>query len=218
MTQTKPDTLLLALLRHVPFDGWSDEALRKTADGARITLADLMVAFPGGTADALRAFADWVERQMLARLGRHKLIQMRVRDRVALGVRLCLEVMAPHREAVRAAMHSGWQPGRTILGVKSLARLCDTIWYEAGDNATDFNYYTKRMLLAAVFSSTLIYWLQDTSEKFEKTYLFLENRIDNAMQLGKLTHNIKNIPQIFGKIKNISSIRDIFVGRQRTAA
>ena len=216
MTQAQKDKLLLALLRNVAFDGWSDESLRKTADGKTIKLADLMVAFPAGIPDALKEFAGWAERQMLARLHKHKLIQMRVRDRVALGVRLWLEVMVPHREAVRAALQSAWQPGRAVLGIKNLTRICDTIWYEAGDHSTDFNYYTKRGLLAAVLGSTLIYWLQDSSEEFEKTYEFLGARIDNAMQIGKFTGNLKNIGQWIEKAKDLSSIAEILPRRKKS--
>lgn len=203
------DKLLMALLRHVPFDGWSDDAFRKTADGKHITLADLMVAFPAGAPDALRAFAVWAERQMLARLSKHKLIQLKVRERVTLGVRLWLEVMAPHREAVRAAMHSAWKPGRTALGIKNLARVCDTIWYEAGDNSTDFNYYTKRLLLGGVFASTLIFWLQDNSAGFESTWKFLDARINTALNIGKFAGNFKSAPQLIEKAKNLFSITDI---------
>jgi len=218
MTQAQKDKLLVALLRNVTFDGWSDEALRKTADNRTIKLADLMLAFPAGIPDALKEFGGWAERHMLARLHKHKLIQMRVRDRVALGVRLWLEVMAPHREAVRAAIQSAWQPGRAVLGLKNLVQICDTIWYEAGDHSTDFNYYTKRGLLAAVFGSTLIYWLQDDSEEFEKTYKFLGARIDNAMQIGKFTGNLKNIGQLLEKAKDLSSIAEILPRRSSKAS
>jgi len=217
-TTVQKDKLLFALLRHVPFDGWSDEAFKKTADGKKITLADLMVAFPAGMPDALIAFADWSERQMLTRLAKHKLIQMRVRDRVALGVRLWLEVMAPHREAVRVAVRGAWQPGRAALSIKALAKLCDKIWYEAGDNATDFNYYTKRILLAAVFGSTLMVWLQDASKDYEKTMEFLNARIENAMQIGKFSGNLKNIGQLITKAKGLSAVAEVLPFKKNRAA
>lgn len=216
MTQNDRDKLLLALLKNVAFDGWTDEALRKTASG-KIKLADLMKAFPGGIPDALSAFAEYGERQMLARLAKHKLIQMRVRDRVKLGVQLWLEIMAPHREALRAAMQSAWQPGRAIGGIKNMAKLCDVIWYEAGDHSTDFNYYTKRGLLALVFGSTVIYWLQDESDNFERTQEFLDARIDNAMQLGKITGSLKNLGSLMEKAKDLSSLAEALPRRKKAA-
>ena len=215
-TVAKKEKILLALLKNVPFDGWTDDALRKTADGKNIKIADLMLAFPGGIPDALAYFAQWAEHGMLKKLSKHKLIQMRVRDRVALGVRLWLEVMAPYKEAVSAAVRGSYLPGRAAMGIKNLARICDTIWYEAGDHSTDFNYYTKRGLLGLVFASTLLYWLQDESDGYERTYEFLDARIENAMQMGKATQNIKNIAKLAEKAKDLSSLSDL-IPRRRSA-
>ncbi|HRJ11921.1 MAG TPA: COQ9 family protein [Alphaproteobacteria bacterium] len=217
MTQNDQDKILLALLKNVPFDGWSDEALRKTADGKKIKLSDLMLAFPAGIPDALAAFAAYGERQMLTKLSKHKLIQMRVRDRVKLGVQLWLEAMTPHREAVRAAIQSAWQPGRAFAGLKNMAKLCDAIWYEAGDHSTDFNYYTKRGLLALVLGSTVVYWLQDESDDFERTEEFLEARIENAMQAGKIAGSVKNLGSLFEKAKDLSAIAEILPKRKKAA-
>ena len=38
------------------------------------------------------------------------------------------------------------------------------MWRIAGDTSTDFNHYTKRMTLGAVYGSTLLVWLDDQSE------------------------------------------------------
>ena len=54
----------------------------------------------------------------------------------------------------------------------------------AGDRATDYNYYTKRLLLAGVLSSTTLFWLNDRSEGHEATWAFLERRIDEVLKVG----------------------------------
>jgi ubiquinone biosynthesis protein COQ9 len=65
------------------------------------------------------------------------------------------------------------------------------IWYAAGDTATDFNYYTKRALLAGVYSATVLYWLDDKSEDFAKTWTFLDRRIADVMR----------VPQVLGALR-----------------
>jgi ubiquinone biosynthesis protein COQ9 len=203
--KSSPDKPLFALLKQVPQHGWTDAALRATCNKT-ISLADLMQAFPAGIPDALAAFADYAEHEMLTRLGKHKLIQMRVRDRVATGVWTWIEVMAPHREAVAAALRSGWQPMHTIVGIRAIKKLCDVIWIEAGDTATDYNRYTKRGLLALVFATTLIFWLQDRSKGYADTRAFLSARIDNAMQVGKATAQIKNLKTVIASAAKQSRI------------
>ena len=60
----------------------------------------------------------------------------------------------------------------------------DAIWHGIGDRSTDYNFYSKRLLLAGVLSSTLVFWLDDQSEGHEATWAFLERRIDEVMKIG----------------------------------
>ena len=76
-------------------------------------------------------------------------------------------------------------PLNAPLGLKLLYRTVDAIWYAAGDTSADFNFYTKRATLAGVFSSTLLYWLNDRSEGNEATWAFLDRRIDDVMRFEK---------------------------------
>lgn len=178
------ERLLLATLPHVPFDGWSETALRAGAADAGLTPADALNAFPSGPAEAAVLFSDWADRQMLARLEKADLGAMKVRDKVAAGVRLRLEALAPHKEAVRRGLSLFALPGHAAAGLACVHRTVDAIWYLAGDRATDYNYYTKRLLLAGVLTSTTLFWLNDRSEDQAETWAFLERRIDEVLKLG----------------------------------
>src|SRR3546814_3593287 len=103
---------------------------------------------------------------MAAQLAAADLDAMRIRDRIAFAVRLRLEMAERHKEAVRRALAFLALPGNAGLAVRSLYRTVDAIWWACGDRSTDFNFYTKRGLLAAVYSSTLLYWRSEehTSE------------------------------------------------------
>ena len=56
------------------------------------------------------------------------------------------------------------------------------MWRIAGDTSSDFNHYTKRMTLSAVYGSTLLVWLNDTSEGWAETAAFLDRRIEDVMK------------------------------------
>ena len=77
-------------------------------------------------------------------------------------------------------------PLNAALGLKLLYRTVDAMWYAAGDTSTDFNFYTKRATLAGVYSSTLLYWLNDRSPGSEATWSFLDRRIDDVMKIDAL--------------------------------
>jgi ubiquinone biosynthesis protein COQ9 len=178
------ELLLLASLAHVPFDGWSETALKAGAEDAGLTPSEALNAFPGGPAEAVEAFGRWADRRMAAALEKRDLASMKVRDRVAAGVRLRLEILAAHKEAVRRTIAFVALPRHAALGLKSLHASVDAIWVMAGDRATDYNYYSKRLLLAGVLTSTTLFWLNDKSADHTATWAFLERRIDEVLKIG----------------------------------
>ena len=192
------EELLQASLAHVAFDGWSRTTLRAAARDLGVDPVLAFNAFPGGEAELIEAFSTWADHRMLDALAESDLAAMRVRDRIATAVRSRLELLEPHREAVRRGLAFLALPPNAALGVKCLYRTVDAIWYAAGDRATDYNFYTKRLLLAGVYSSTLLVWLNDVSEGRAETWAFLERRIAEVLEvggrLGKAVTGVLDLP------------------------
>jgi len=185
------DRLLLATLANVPFDGWSITALRAGARSAGIAEAEAIALFPRGAAELVEWFSAWADRAMLARLDSGEFSALKVRDRVAAGVRARLAVLGPHREAARGALAVLALPQNVPLGLKLVYHTVDAIWYAAGDTATDFNFYTKRALLAAVYGATMLYWLDDRSPDCVDTDAFLERRLADVMAVPKIAERLR---------------------------
>ena len=178
------DRLIAAALAHVPFDGWTGRALRAGAADLGLDPALAANAFPGGPAELLEAFSADIDRRMLAALEARDLKAMKHRHRVATAVRARLELLAPQREAVRRGLSFLTLPRNAALGAKCLYRSVDAIWHAAGDTSTDYNFYTKRLLLAGVYSATLLFWLNDESEDFSETWAFLDRRLAEVIKIG----------------------------------
>ncbi|HEX9569781.1 MAG TPA: COQ9 family protein [Rhodospirillales bacterium] len=185
------DRILLATLPHVAFDGWTRKALTVGVADAGLSPDMALRAFPDGIPELVDHFADWADRRMLAELERRGAAAMRIRDRVTTGVRARLEVLAAHREAVRRLLAFLALPPNAPLAARLLWRTVDAMWYAAGDNATDFNYYTKRGLLAAVYTTTVLCWLADSSEEFADTWAFLDRRIADVMKVPAYKARLK---------------------------
>ena len=176
--------LLDATLRHVPFDGWTWLAIDAAARDLGIEPIEARRLFPGGPLEMVRHFSREADRQMLAALEKMDLESMKVREKVAAGVRLRLEAIAAHREATRRALAFLALPQNAATGLQCLYRTVDAIWYAAGDTATDYNFYTKRALLSGVYSSTLLYWLNDKSDDYAASWAFLDRRIAEVLKVA----------------------------------
>ena len=194
------DKIVEATLSHAPFDGWTRRALKAGVADLDLPPEMALRAFPGGIPDLVEHLSDWADRRMLEALGKMDLESMRVRDRVAAGVRARLEGLEAHREALRRLLSYLAMPQNAPLTMRLTWRTVDAIWYAAGDNAADFNYYTKRGLLASVYSTTVLYWLSDTSEGASDTWSFLDRRIEGVMKVpaykSRIKEAISNLPRL----------------------
>ncbi len=202
------DAILEAALAHVPFDGWNVRALERGAADLGLAPAVVRLAFPGGGIDALACFIARSDRRMCAALEAHDLAAMRIRERIVTAIRLRLEEVAPHREAVRRAVALLALPQHAEFAARSLWRTADLIWRAAGDRATDYNYYTKRLILVGVYSSTLVVWIGDETPDLAATRAFLERRIDNVMQFEKAkaawrkgARNLPSLARFLGRLR-----------------
>ena len=176
--------LLEAALTHAAFDGWSPLLLRRAAADIDVSQAEAENTFPRGARDLLEYYSNETDRAMLDALEQADLESLKVRERVSLAVQTRLDLMLPHREAVRRGLSFLALPQNAALGTQLLWRTADAIWWAAGDSATDHNYYSKRTLLVGVYSSTLLVWLDDQSEEQSDSKAFLERRIDGALKIG----------------------------------
>jgi len=177
--------LLEAALPDIAFDGWQDSVLARACAKTGIDIDAAEKALPGGMADLALYFSTWADEKMEQALARENLAALRIRDRVALGVRRRLEILSPWKQAVSAA---GATLGLSAQGFgipKAVWQTADKIWIAAGDTATDYNRYTKRLLLAGVLSATTLCWLGDDSDGHAETWAFLDRRIDNVLTLGR---------------------------------
>ena len=179
------ERLALKVGENAVFDGWCRAAVDSAAAQLGIDSAQARLAFPKTKAGMIDAYIDGVDREMEKRLPPKKLASMKIRYRIRGLVWTRLEIMSPARESVRSALAVLAMPQNLPLAARIGWRSADLMWRLAGDKSTDFNHYTKRMTLGAVYGSTLLAWLDDQSEGLSETAAFLDRRIDNVMQFEK---------------------------------
>ncbi len=182
----RKDALLVVMLPDVPFDGWSWSAMRAAAHRIDMPDRELEALFPAGPAALVAWFSRWADRLTLETMASRPLDGLGTSDRIALGVKTRLALLAPHREAVRRGLALLALPRNAALGVRLLYDTVDALWHAAGDTATDFSFYTKRGILAGIYAATTLYWLDDRSEGFAATGAFLARRLAETAILPRL--------------------------------
>jgi ubiquinone biosynthesis protein COQ9 len=196
IAQPRPDTGLaedetLDMLRlrlaplvaaNAAFDGWTKDAVTMAADAAGVDRDIAALAFDGGAMTMIDAWFASVDVAMLARCAPEDLAAMKVRERITRLIETRLALLSPHREALRRAQAILAMPNNASRAAQLGWRATDIMWRAAGDAATDYNHYTKRATLGAVYGATMLVFVNDESEDIADTRAFLARRIDGIMK------------------------------------
>jgi ubiquinone biosynthesis protein COQ9 len=202
------DIVSARLASHAGFDGWTGKAV--TAAAAEIGVdGDLAnLACKGRAIDLIGFWIDAVDAEMARRLPDDILGAMKIRARITAIIATRLEIMAPDKEALRRALTIMAMPQNVVTSAKLGWRSADRMWRLAGDTATDFNHYTKRMTLSAIYGSVLAAFVNDDSDNFTETRAFLDRRIENIMQFEKAKagamarrENLPSLSRLIGRMR-----------------
>jgi ubiquinone biosynthesis protein COQ9 len=178
-------SLALAVGENALFDGWTRQAVDSAAGQLGIDLIQARLAMPKSQAGMIDTYIQEVDRALEAYFTPNRLAGMKIREKIRALVWHRLETMGPAREAVRRGLAILAMPQNVAQALRTSWRTADLMWRIAGDTSTDFNHYTKRMTLGAVYGSTLLVWLDDQSEGWSETAAFLDRRIDDVMTFEK---------------------------------
>ena len=183
------DELRLALAPEVAaaamFDGWSGPAVAHAAQMSGVSPDTARLAYPGGAMDMIAAWIARIDADMAAAFTPAALAALPVRERIRALVQFRLDALDGLDEAVRRALAVMAMPQNAARTARLSWHSADTMWRLAGDTAADFNHYTKRATLAALYAATLLAYVNDSSDGKAETRGFLDRRIDGVMRFER---------------------------------
>jgi ubiquinone biosynthesis protein COQ9 len=190
------------------FDGWGDAARDMAAEAMGADRDVARLAFPGGAVDMIDAWFAHVDAVVAAELPPERIAAMKIRERITALIEARLHALAPDREALRRALAVLALPTNALKAARLGWRTADRMWRLAGDTATDYNHYTKRATLLAVYGSTVTVFLDDESEGLADTRAFLARRIDGLMRFEKAkagmirrTEHMPSLSRFVGRLR-----------------
>jgi ubiquinone biosynthesis protein COQ9 len=180
-----------ALVPQVAFDGWTTKAVRSALVALGRDPADAVLMYPNGAAEMITTFCALADERMAAAAVAADLAAYRVPARVKAIIAIRLEQNAGNKEAIRRALSWMALPSHARTAARITAATVDAVWHAAGDTSADFSWYTKRGILGAVYSATLLFWLRDSSENDEETLNFLDRRLADVARIGGLRKTVE---------------------------
>lgn len=183
--------ILEAAIALLPQCDLSPSLLEKSSENAGFSPLFYHTVFMDGMPEFIRYVHEQLDQEMIESIKDTPLATLPIRERIFCLVQARLVIMSKNKEAYRKLYYFTTQPSNFLSGTHYTWKTMDIIWRLAGDRSTDFNYYTKRSLLLAVYSSTFLYWLQDHSTNHHLSWDFLRRRINNVLAIGSYKQKLK---------------------------
>lgn len=167
------------------FDGWSEAAVDNAAMARGADPRVARIAFDNGATGMIAAWIASIDAAMEAAYSPDALMTVPIRERIRRLVQFRLDAIAGKEEALKRALAIMAMPQNAAQSLRRGWQSADLMWRLAGDTATDYNHYTKRATLAAIYAATLAVFADDHSEDKAETRAFLDRRIDEVMRFEK---------------------------------
>ena len=204
--------LVKAMLLHVPFDGWTWLAMEQGASDIKFKqnnteqqrMEIFKNLFQNDPIYFIETFTQFVDDATKKRYIVLDVKPERIPEKITKIILMKLSYCLPYREAIRSSLLITALPKNSKKSLNILYKTCNSIWRLAGDQSTDFSFYTKRLSLGAVYASTLLFWLNDNSLDQEETDNFLKRRLSDISMIGKIKKPIKIFQNISKNIKSTS--------------
>ena len=177
----KEDKLLILKISKpiVTKNGWSEEVLSKLIQKG-VNKSDLVFHFDNDYKKLLEFSLDQINILLEHNIKRTNIINFPIHKRIKKILMSRIKILNEDKIFYKKTFYHLILPQNLKIMKRSLYKSVDIMWYLAGDNSTDFNYYTKRLTLAGIYSNAL-YVL------FNKNFDEVESNIDkNLKKISKI--------------------------------
>jgi ubiquinone biosynthesis protein COQ9 len=146
--------------------------------------------FPDGLLQAAYIYFDWTMKKTFEALSLKDVSELKTFAKVRLAVLTRFEVLSPYKGIERSLFYYLLKHPK---GVSFLYKIVNEIWYFAGDKSLDHNFYSKRFLLAGVYTSSFMAFLKDDTPDLNKTQKKLDERLAQVGKIPKLKERLKTL-------------------------
>ncbi len=189
-------------------DGWNNKSLGDAVIKSGFKLEDQELIFDNGIHSLIDFFIDQNNEKMRKKAAKIDFTKLRVRDKIKELVKIRLLIEEDNKNALQSLITIS--KGERIPNLaKNTYKVTDLMWEIIGDKSTDFNFYTKRLILSKVLTRTTLCFINDTSKNHKKSWDLLDDQIEKVMKLGEIKMKMKNymekIQSCANKTSNLKS-------------
>lgn len=185
--------LFESLLPFIAQKGWHMDAIDQWAFETKNDKALLHLHFPEGISSLIDYMTEYLNHDLVNKLEQTNISQMKIPIKIKTALMNRFELMHPYKQILRHEQQYFKHPTHLAQGLKNLYKIVDTIWFAIGDQTSDFNFYTKRLTLSAIYTTSFNYWLKDESQDIINTSMFIDRRLESLKIIPNIKKTFKNL-------------------------
>ena len=193
---------------YVVKNGWSDDLFNKTVKSSKYTAEEVTALFPEGHKALLQIYLDEINDEMTKAAKISALTKLRVHKKIREIIILRLKVMQKEKKLISRTFMYLLLPKNKNIAFRNLYKMVDQVWFLAGDNSTDYNFYSKRIILASVYIQTMIHFVNN--ENIDETILVLDKKLKRVSKIPKFKEKANNIIKFIPKVLKLGKTLSIF--------
>ena len=172
--------------------GLTKNSLENVSKLYGLDINETELLFPEGNIDFIKFTLEQLNKELDECCRKIDLIRLPVHKRIKKVLLLKISLMSKNKLFYRSIFFKLLVPNKNFSLSTQLYNSVDQIWFIAGDSSTDFNFYTKRLILSVIYSRIMLYFFNNNNQEE------LENILDDSLQ------KVSKIPEIKSKFKIFS--------------
>ena len=190
--------ILQELKPHIAKHGWSENLFIKIQNTSKYKYEEMKVLFPEGYSTLIEMYLEEINSKMTLESKKINLIRLRTHERIRELVILRLRIMFQEKKLISKTFLYLLMPHNYKLASKNLYKAVDQMWFLAGDNSTDFNFYSKRVILSSIYIIVMMHFINNNN--IEETIILLNKQLKRVSKIPKIKSNINNVIKVVPQI------------------
>ena len=195
MMKTKNKYLLNKRLKILKFakivvakDGLTSNTFKNISKKYDLNIDEMNLLFPGGKNDFLYFVLEQLNIDLENYCKKLDLIRLPVHKRIRKILLSKINIMDKEKKFYKKIFLNLLIPKKNFSLPIKLYKSVDQIWFIAGDTSVDFNFYTKRLILAGIYSRVIFFFFNNNNQKL------LEDLLDSNLR------RVSKIPELKTKL------------------
>ena len=169
--------------------GLNKNSLENISKRYGLNINEIEVLFPEGNIDLIKFTLEQLNKELEEYCKKIDLIRLPVHKRIKKVLLSKISLMNKNKLFYRSIFLNLLIPKKNFSLSNQLYNSVDQIWFIAGDSSTDFNFYTKRLILSGIYSRVILFFFNNNNQEE------LENILDESL------NRVSKIPEIKSKLK-----------------